>query len=370
MIELTATELPRFMACNGSYTLPKFPEFEKDDNERLNGNTVHWLIEQVHSGQHAMDELIDKKAPDGLYVTPEMVEHASEYLKDLKGYIEYDTSFSGEGYHIKGRADNVCYENGILEVKDFKYGWSIVEPFENWTLIAHAIGIAKKIPDFFIHTKLIRFSIYQPRPFHPLGKVRTWEITAFELSEYINKLEETMRNPSDFASTGLQCKHCSSVVACNSAVKAAMNAIDVSEKAFSFDISNEDLSILLNNLQRAEKVLKTTIKAYEDLTMHRLREGAVVNGYGLERSMSNRSWNETITPETIELLTGRDDLTVTELITPTQAIKKGLSEEIVYSLSNRKETDLKLCRVDPDEKVKKLFEGFDLETLTTKEGVN
>ena len=373
MIELTATQLPRFMACNGSISLPKLAEFEPDQTYLKEGNAVHWLIEQVYAGNFTSEELIDRKDPSGTYITPQMVEHASQYIQELKGEVEFDTSFSGEGYNIKGRADNVSFENGILEVKDFKYGWGLIEPEENWTLIAHAIGYALVLVhrdkiNLFTDVKSVKFTIYQPRPFHPEGSVRSWEISAYELNEYHKQLSDKLSNPDNLLNTGSHCAGCSSITSCSASVKSSMNAIDVSEKPFMFEISNEELPNMLDNLQRAKKVIETNFKAYEDLAMHRLKEGCVVNGYSLERGLSNRNWNEGITPETISMITGREDLVDKKLISPAQAIKKGLSEEIVQSLSDRKPTGMKLCRVDPDKKVKKLFEGFDLENLTTMKG--
>ena len=50
MISLTATDLPRFMACNGSRLLKRIEPFNPDDTVAEEGNAAHWLIEQVFRG--------------------------------------------------------------------------------------------------------------------------------------------------------------------------------------------------------------------------------------------------------------------------------------------------------------------------------
>jgi hypothetical protein len=318
------------------------------------------LIEQVYSGQFQPEELVDRKSPVGVYITPEMVEHTNEFLSDRRGVVEHDTSFAGHGYEIKGRADRVIFDNGILEVHDFKYGWRLVEVEENWTLIAHAIGYALQLVhgagvDLFKDIRAVVFKIYQPRPFHPNGKVREWSISSYELNEYHKQLNDIMNKPSDYVSTGANCKNCPSLGVCSAHNKATMNSIDVSELPFHSEITDADLSVMLTELKRAKKTIETALKAYEDIAMHRISQGQIVAGYGLERGLSNRHWNKNVTPEFIKLLTGREDLTKVELITPTQAVKKGVPEDVVNSLSARTETGLKLCEVDVNKKVEKVF---------------
>lgn len=363
MIELTATQLPRFMACPGSYFLPAMSNYDGDDKVREEGIAAHWLVEQLHSGQFSPEELVDRKAPNGVYITSEMVEETAEYRTDLKGDIEFDTSFSGKGYKIKARADNVSFVNGILEVRDFKYGWALVEVEENWTLIAHAIGYALCLVhrdniNFHNDIRAVVFKIYQPRPFHPQGRVREWSISAFELEEYHKKLNAVLGNPQNQLNTGSWCKHCPSAAVCSANIKASMNAIDVSEKPYNMEVTDDELPNLLENLNRAKKNIENTLAAYEEVTSNRLREGRVIKGYALEQAYSFRAWKKNVTVELLQMLTGRNDLSETKLISPAQAVKKGLSEDTVKSLSDREKAGMKLCKVDPTKKVEKIFGDF------------
>ena len=363
MYSITATDLPRFMSCPGSYFLEKLPKFQDTEVENKEGDAAHWLVQQACLNQFSVDELVDRKAPNGVYITSEMVDHCRDYINDFKGEIEYDTSLKNNTYEIRGRADRVSFVDRILEVEDFKYGWGLVEPDENLTLISHAIGYAYNLmmnkgmnPRTDIDRVVLK--IYQPRPYHPLGKVREWSITAEQLNEYHKKINEAFENITNTLNTSTYCKYCPSVGVCSAHNSASMNAIDLSEKPFDFNIADEDLPIMLDNLTRAKKTLETSLKAFEDLAANRIKQGHAIPGYALERSLANRTWLDHVTPELLTVVTAMDGLTEVKLVSPAQAVKKGLDEALVNTLSERKETGMKLCKVDPTKKVEKMFGEF------------
>ena len=180
MLSLTATELLRFMACNGYKSLGGIEPFNPSTEQTDEGNAAHWLCEQVYHGANAED-LIGQTAPNGLYITADMVEYCREYLEFITSEnceVEVDTSHSGDGWEIRGRADCIKFAYGILTVADLKYGWRIVEPENNWTLISHAIAYCRK---HNIQPGTIVFRIFQPRPFHPQGTVRDWKVDYTDL---------------------------------------------------------------------------------------------------------------------------------------------------------------------------------------------
>lgn len=366
MLSLTATELPRFMACNGSRLMGKVAAFEPDTTVTDEGNAAHWLIEQVFRGHFSAEELIDRKAPNGVYITYEMVEHCERYLFDLSvsryqdptGFngceIETDTSYSNSGWEIRGRADNVSWLQTELTVRDFKYGWKIVEPENNWTLISHAIGFLSRNSELLQTVKTIRFMIYQPRAYHPDGHVREWVISGEELWHHWQLLQNALSNPSDLCVTSDQCYKCPSFAKCKSATVATMNAIDVAYKAFESEPDNEQLQFLLDETNRAAEVLKQAVKAYEELALNRLKAGQSIPNYSAHSGKGNRRWNDGITVDFVKLLTGVD-VSEPTLKSPAQAKKAGLSEEVIASLTDRPTTGFKLVRVDGSKKAENLF---------------
>lgn len=361
MLSITATDLPRFMACNGSRLMDnvKLSIGAGDDTVRNEGNAAHWLAQQIHVHQtynKLMGQWINSKAPNGVFVTAEMLDHVMPYISGIgfDGKLEYETSFrspSGQ-WEVRSRADNIENRNGVLHVDDFKYGWGIVDPHRNWTLIAHALGYVINNPDQQIHT--IRFTIYQPRPHHADGHIRSWVISEAELRVLYIELANALSDPSDLLVTGSNCYHCPALANCPAARKAQMNGIDASEMAFNDHLDNVKLSYMLDHITRASEVLEQALKAYKELAAHRVREGQIVKNYTLESDLTNRMWKEFVTPEITLALTGID-LTKKQLITPKQAETLGASTEIVASLTERRNKGAKLVRMDENAKAMKLF---------------
>lgn len=358
MLTVTATNLPRLMNCNGSRLMGGAPPpVNPDDSVKDEGNAADWLVGEVHSGRFTVEELIDRKAPNGVYITPEMVEYLEEYLKWVMrgGHTEFDTSHACANWQINGRADHVLYDNKTktLYISDLKYGWGIVEPEMNWTLVSHAISwIGQHTGHRCVETVVLQ--IFQPRPHHAEGRTRSWTIDREKLNELYVQINQTLSDPSDILNTGEHCYGCPSLAFCPAARKAEMNAIDASEKAFTDEIDNDNLTFQLDHLKRAKKVLEQLEKAYIDLAMNRLKQGEVIQNYAVENNLANRSWKSHVTSEFMNILTGEEVCKKT-LITPKQAEGKGVSPEVVANLTERKPKGFKLVRVDANARAKKLF---------------
>ena len=358
MITLTATDLPRFMACNGYRLMPHHKPFNVDDTARDEGNAAHWLIEQVFRGA-TLDQLNGQKAFNGVFITDEMIEHVTPYLQAITGAgeVECDTSYGdGQRYNIRGRADHISYQTGELYVSDFKYGWGLVEPERNWTLIGHAFVYAFNRLNGVFPAQVV-FRIYQPRPHHPEGKIREWRVTGAELQGLYEKFITVMNNPSNELRTSEHCRKCPALLTCPAAQKAGMNAIDTSEAAFVAEIDDASVGQLLDQIDRAIKVLEQNKKAYTEHALHRLKAGAVIPNYVAERELTNRQWKDGVNVEFAKLVTGVD-LGKPTMITPAQALKKGVSEAAIESLCERREKGVKLVRLDADKAVKKMFNNL------------
>lgn len=357
MLNVTATNLPRLMVCNGSRLMESSTHSIKQDNTvRDEGNAAHWLVEQVHAGHFTAEELIDRKAPNGVYITAEMVEHLEDYMADASmGGIEVSTSHGTPSWQINGRADSVSYVEAQkhLDIGDLKYGWSIVEPEDNWTLISHALGWIQQNPDKPVES--ITFTIYQPRPYHPEGRVRSWTIETKELDALWDRIATTLTDPSDMLQTSPQCTNCPALATCPAARRAQMNGIEASEQAFNDELDNDELSFQIDQVSRAIEVLKQQEKAYKDLAQHKIRQGEIVNNYALNQDLANTSWLSCMTPEFLQNLTGKDLVGKKVLVTPNQAIKKGVSKEVVAIMTERRVKGVKLVRMDANTKAKKMF---------------
>jgi hypothetical protein len=365
MLIIDATGLPRLMECNGSRLMPpSFPAVD-DPTARDEGTAAHYMAQQIFSGAFAVEELIDRKAPNGFYMTHEMSEYVTSYLAALDwcGDMEIDTSWGdGVNFRINGRADHVAFAADIdtLYIDDFKYGFRLVEPERNWTLISHAIGYCANMQ---IAPRAIILRIHQPRPHHSEGKTRSWMITYAELQAFMTQISATLTNPSDMLMTGVNwCATCHALATCPAARKAGYNAIDATNMAFD-DASPDDLlSYELDTLRTAKATLENRLDALEELTKHRLTGGAVVPNYAIEHQYGNRRFKPGFGVPLLFALTGAN-LMKEGLVTPAEAERRlvalGKSKEqaaaIVASLSEKPMTGTKLIRVSAARRAERIF---------------
>lgn len=353
MLSLTATELSRFMACNGFKSLGGIQPFNPSTEQTDEGNAAHWLAEQVFHGAN-VEDLIGQKAPNGLFITDDMIEYCQEYLEFITTNgceVESDTSHTGNGWEIRGRADCIKFVDSILTIADLKYGWRIVNPEMNWTLISHAIAWCIKHQ---CAPQEIKFKIFQPRPFHPLGTVREWVINYTDLMSYYKELIETLEYPSCKVCSGSQCYKCQCLSQCPAAQIATMNAIDIAETAFDSEIDDDKLTWMLTNLKRAQEILKQSYEAYEDLAMHRLKAGNHLKGFGIKQALGQTTWDKTVNADFIKTMCGID-ITVDKLMTPAQAKKAGVPEELIKQCTYRPDNGFKLVGVDEQKLANKMF---------------
>lgn len=359
MIIVGAGNLPRILSCNGSLVMAADPVFtERDNTIREEGNAAHWLASAVFNKEITSLEMVDRKAPNGVYITAEMAEHVDEYFKnsaaatDGQTFMEWGYTLNGQNYQINGRADKLLYSAAFnsLYVDDLKYGYTIVEPEQNWTMIAHAIGYCIENN---VAPQRITFVIHQPRAPHHLGRVRSWSISYNELTALFHEMSGKLNNPDNMLRTGTYCDKCPSFFSCPARQAAELNGIEVSHNAYNADIDNEELSFRLDQIHRAKKLLDQSEKAYQEQASYRLKQGQIINNYALTADLANTSWKEGVTPELLQVLTGKD-FTKKELVSPTQA-KNQLSEEMFSLWTERKTKGKKLTRISADKRAKKLF---------------
>lgn len=361
MIRINADDLPRFMACNPSIRMAASvpPSSEAIDNTtRDEGIAAHYMATAVFSNAYAIEELVGRKAPNGVYMTEEMSEHVREYLDTLTvshGFANFamrEMEVNADHASVSGRADYGAFTSDFkMTIADFKYGYRIVNPDLNWTLISHAIGIIERTRNI---PATIDFAIFQPRPFHRLGAWRVWSIGYTQLLDLKDQLYRALETPSDQLHTSNFCGKCPANATCPAANAASMNAIDVVETAHDETMSDADLSTQLDTLNRASNMIKSRVEALEELAKHRIKAGAIVNNYSVEMGLGKTKWKEHVTAGMLKGLTGKD-LVKDALVTPAEAKRRGVNEEFIKLVTERPTTGLKLVRISADEKAKRLF---------------
>lgn len=355
-VAVNGSDLNRVMACIGSLFMPKSPAPSLTDNTvRKEGDAIHWLIAQTVAGE-GVD--VGTMAPSGVKITTDMLKHSAEFFETLSargatGHHEQECSYVDPlgKYRIDNRADHIVMIDTTLYVDDFKYGWTIVEPVHNWTLIAYALGYIQQTgvaPDTIV------FTIHQPRPWHTDGPVRTWTMTISDLMIASNRIRERLTHANASTYTSIHCGKCPANALCPAARKAALNAIDVADAPYREDIPNDWLSAELDLLNRAAAMIKDRLAAASELAVHRITTGQVINGYSIERGLSNRRWIDGITPENLNMMTG---ITVAKwkIDTPAEAARRGVDKDTIEALTERVSTAPKLVKMDIDKKARKLL---------------
>lgn len=366
MISTTATDLPRVMQCTGSVDMPASLPPSIMDEARLEGNAAHLLAQAMFHGQPVH---VGMRVSNGYIVTDEMLEYTSEYVSALDcGQMEVNTSWD----EVRGRCDHLKYEpsrvvgyinggNGnvledceaILTIDEFKTGYRLVEVFENWTLLSHAIGwcIQNQIaPD------LIVLRVHQPRAFHQDGPLRVWSIDYPTLMGYHARILARLSTDTPILQTGPKCMGCPAESTCPAARNRDMRAIDATSVVFTDDLPDGALTAQYELLDYALKSMESRRDALAELMMHRITQGRPMPNYTLKPRYGHTKWNTGMSGAMLTAMSGVD-CTKDAICTPAEAKRRGVSEEVVKALTHRPSIGSKLTKIDAEREVRNAFGG-------------
>jgi len=360
VIRLHASALPRILACLGSTQFPPLSREQQTDSAR-EGDAAHWVVECY---LRAPQDPIADTAPNGVPIDDDMLAHAQAYADLIPTFGVY-TEWSCDWYatrdiEIAVRADAVWYDepSNTLHVRDYKYGYRIVNPEGNSQLLAGAIGALRKLAAAgrtFIPDTIIDMGIYQPRPYHPDGPARHWRVTLQQIVALHDAMvAELAKLPADTLATGDHCEHCPAAVmgTCPAYLLAVNNAVDVATRGSSIELPLPAIGRDLIVLERAAAMLKQRLDFAKDIAKRALTaDVAALPGWALEPQHSNKAW--TIEPEALQALTNADIYAPRKLVTPAEALRRGIPEDVVSANTKRTLTGHKLVRMSADERARK-----------------
>lgn len=326
-----------------------FPE-TSDTAEAMEGTAAHWVIEQIMSKKPVADGDI---APNGVEVTEEMLDGAELFINAVGttiGHVEkrvdMRTIINPANW---GTPDFFGLDTGVLRIIDYKFGHRYVEEFENWQIIDYAAGICEFLEIRPAHGLAVEITIVQPRHFGRHGPVRTWKTSYGELVPYWEKLRAAAAaamEPEPLCTVGSQCEFCPGRHACETLQRATLNIVDQSFTSLPLILPNDVAARELKTMLRSAKLLESRITGLSESLLMALTAGQTVPGLAAERSEGRQKWNKPI-PEVIATATLLGiDVSKPALITPKQAIKKGMSAGVVNSISEVPIGELKLVEVD------------------------
>ena len=349
--KIPPSSLSRVRKCPASL-IPNAADNTTSD-AALEGTTAHWAAEQMLHGVAVRP--CDVCPETHLEITDDMIVYVQCYV-DYVNTIRHGHQLHSNGVEHKvnipqvhadcwGTLDYYAY-NGALYIVDLKYGFRIVEPVDNEQLMAYARGVANELllPS---ETRVV-LVIVQPRPWHRLGPVREYFTTLADIDAEITSIahmvEEGLRSAAPPASTGSHCLYCVKAVDCEALNIAACNAVDVTMNCGEMvGMSNNQLSLMLENLEKAQTIIDIKKGAVETRLLELIKEGEVVAGYEASPTYSRKDW---LRPKDEMIAIGKAfgiDLIKEVLKTPGEAKKAGMK---VDKLAKSVKSGVKLKRND------------------------
>jgi hypothetical protein len=338
--------------CPGSVLLQEqYPEAGTNEAREW-GTAAHWLAAS------RMDPAWTSvpAAPNGVPVDHEMADAVTDYLDVVRGhgvemFIERKVRMGSIHPDAFGTLDAHGFDHSrrVAYLDDFKGGFGLVEVVDNWQFVIYASGMMDLIGPG-AHEWTFYITVVQPRGFHRDGPVRVWKTTGAEIARLARAArvaaeEASGSNPR--TTPGPWCHHCTAKHACKALHAAGIQAAEASFDATPFDLPPEGIAFELTLLRRAEARIADRLASIEAQAMSEIRAGKVVPGWSIDHPPGREEW---IKP--VEEVLGLGALWGVSLskpgaITPAQARKAGLPEEVVAPYRGRKSGKATLVPITP-----------------------
>lgn len=341
--KIAPSALERIVACPGSVALSLPYEDLPPDEEAVEGNAAHWVLAELLAGT---EHPVGTATPQGPLVDDEMIRGAHLFKRvvgDAVGVSEMPVPI--ERIHATecwGTPDWWHYdaEKRTLRVVDYKYGHKFVDAFENWQLMAYAIGIIDMLAADTDLGLSVNLTVVQPRSYHPDGPIRQWPTMASELRAYANKAEaaaEEALRPNARTMTGTQCAHCDGRHDCKTLQAAVSSIVDYVGRAERVALGAPALAMELRYLDQANELLEARRTGLNAAGESMLRSGTVVPGYRMGQTRGATKWSAPLEEiaATLEALGHPSVRKPLALVTPTQAIQElGIDESVIKAYSS------------------------------------
>lgn len=367
--------------CTGWVLMAQtYPETEETVEAR-EGTASHEVGAEIitdaktNNRHRAAEYWVGSTASNGVIITEEMYEAAQEYADDVTRTMRSLSVFGGPGLRIEQRVEiprvhainwgtpdcSIHHKpSNALYVWDYKFGFEVVEAFENWQAIDYVAGLLDEleINGHLDQLTTVHIRIAQPRAHHREGTIREWKVLASELRAHINILSSNAHKalgPDAEFNTGSHCKHCPGRHACPAALKAGTRLYEVSSKPVPVELSAEALGVQLAIVKRARKQLEYLESGFEEQVKSLIRSGSLVSGWAVEQGIGREAW-----AKPIEEVIALGDMLEFDLrkpvaaITPNQAKKLGVDEAVITAYSTKPQTGLKVVP-DNGNKAKQVF---------------
>lgn len=344
--------LSRIVACPGHRNLYAKAEAqgllldESETPQAMEGTAAHWVAaERLQGILHQAGEL----APNGVAIDDDMIDGAEVWVDALRPYrgdgelIETRVDMPSIHADCWGTPDYQRVADGLIFVPDYKYGHRYVDVFENWQLIAYALGACPSI----LPSMRVLLMVVQPRSYHRDGPVRTWELSYEKLRAYGQMLHLAClasEDPDAECIVTPSCYKCPTRHVCEAAQRAELSAFELAGSTEPLNMPPAAKALRLRQIRRALDHLKQMDDGLaEDITSV-IRAGGSVPGWTMQSSAGREVWIESKKAE-VPFLGQMFGVDVTKpgLIAPNQARKMGVPVE---GFSERRPGEVKLVEAN------------------------
>jgi hypothetical protein len=358
-----------------------YPETESSV-EAMEGDASHEIGSELikdaqtnNVNRHTPGDWVGKTASNGVIFTENMFDCAKIYADNVIDVMRRTAVFAGNSFYVEqrvdipavheinfGTPDSALYDKsrGDVYIWDYKFGFEVVEAFENWQMLDYLAGL---LVEFDIDGHLdqhttVYIRVIQPRAHHRDGIIREWKVNASDLRAYFNILKtnaDISLGPDATFKTGSHCKNCPGRHACPAALKAGLGMYEAVSKPIPLELTPEALGVQLAIVKRARKQLEYLESGFEEQLKSIIRGGVLVKGWSTEPSFGHEKWNKPVN----EIIAMGDMLTFdlrkpVEAITPKQAKKLGIDDAVITAYSITPSTGLKIVS-DNGNKAKQVF---------------
>jgi hypothetical protein len=335
----------------------RFPQ-EHGSSEADEGTAAHWVAWELVMDREVA---LHAQAPNGLLVTEEMLEGADlivDYLR-MNGIspdscaIEQIIPIASIRADMRGTPDLWSFDPVTchLVIVDYKFGHRFVDEFWNKQGLCYLSGIVDKLQSRYHISWLeahmtVAFTVIQPRCFYRGSSVRTHEFKLSDCRGQFNNLANmaeaaTIHTPT--ATVNEHCGDCPGRHACDALQLSAYTAAEYSSRRGVVELTPSAAALELKILSAALDRLTARVEGLKEITIANLTAGKHVPYYRAEPGMGRSTWNIPA-PQVIAIgsLSGVNLQKPPEVVTPTQAKKLGVNEQVVAQFSFTPKTATRL----------------------------
>ena len=355
---IAPSSLHRIRWCPASRGMQlKFPNLPWEDPEASEeGTCAHWVVQRLAGPERKMAE-VGELDPNGTPVTQEMREGAETVLEHVEPFLDIlkvEEAVDCHAIHPEcwGTPD-IRYRlaNGMthIHIIDYKFGFRFVSEFENEQLMAYTAGAIAETGSPWEQIRVTN-TIIQPRCY-AAETVRSWAYDAPRILPLIRELAAAAADslgPDPIArATRDGCRDCRARHACSVLRHADGAAMDYAGTPVAQELDPLALGIELRYARRMLGLLDARVKGLTAQAEYLLARGQRIAHHVAKPGRGSTVWkadDQAILAMGAAL--GVNLAKPPEPCTPNQALARGLREEIVKGVSEKRPGAMSLAEDD------------------------